>query len=157
GSDLHSPERNDPSLYQDVTETHLHPQFNPLQQSQNGHDVAVAILKDATSVTPLALNRMALTPANLGQPVRLVGYGTDFVTSATGTKRVVSTPLTGYDFLYVEFGDATHGVCFGDSGGPAFMTLGGSEVIVGTHAISSSHDCNGTDFSTRVDTLAAPF
>ena len=41
-------------------------------------------------------------------------------------------------------------VCFGDSGGPGFLTIDDQEVVAGVHSFTSSN-CTGTGGDTRVD------
>jgi uncharacterized protein (TIGR03382 family) len=62
----------------------------------------------------------------------------------------------------VNFTDPNHGTCNGDSGGPAFMTLGGVEVIVGITSFGDSNCTQGSDtrvdvFGTFVDTYVQMF
>ena len=65
--------------------------------------------------------------------MRFVGYGLDNATTQTGggIKRATTTTLTDHTSLLLHFSDGTHETCNGDSGGPAFMTIGGRETIVG--------------------------
>jgi secreted trypsin-like serine protease len=159
GADINGSMGNDQSLYLDVKETHFNSQFDG-NQVENGNDVGVAILSAAAPVTPILMNRTALTNADVGQPLRLVGFGIDSGNdqqgSSAGTKRQVSTPLTSYDSLFIDFGTAQKGTCEGDSGGPAFMTINGQEVITGITSFGPQ-GCNGDSTDTRVDTISVPF
>jgi V8-like Glu-specific endopeptidase len=159
GSDIQSSQANNPSLWLDVKETHYDNQFNE-GHPEYGHDVGAVILSSAAPVTPIAMNRTALSPANMGQKLRLVGYGVndgyDQTGQSAGTKRVVTTPLSDYDDQFVDFGDSSTGTCEGDSGGPAFLTINGSEVIVGVTSFGQQ-GCQGGSTDTRVDTVALPF
>ncbi len=161
GSDVNGSEGQDASKWIKVSETHYNMNFDP-NQLQGGQDVAVAILAQPTTVTPLAMNRTALTQSDDGQALRLVGYGIDSGSdqqgTSAGTKRQTSTPLIDYDSNFIEFGTGQKGTCEGDSGGPAFLTLSGKEVIAGITSFGPQ-GCNGDPSSTdtRVDTVAVPF
>ncbi len=138
-----------------VRETHFDPQFNT-NQLDAGHDIGVAILENPVSIAPLVMNRAPLTVAMQGQPVRLVGYGLDDSATQTGAgiKRQTSTTLTDYDQVLVHFSDGQHETCNGDSGGPAFMTFNGQEVIVGLTSFGDQN-CNMGGYDTRVDAMVS--
>jgi len=160
GSDVNnSSQSSNMSLWLGVKETHYDTTFDP-NTLDGGHDVGVVILSSAAPVTPIAMNHTALTQSMIGQPLRLVGYGIDNggdqSGQSAGTKRVVSTPLSSYDSLFINFGDASSGTCEGDSGGPAFLTIGGAEVIAGITSFGPA-GCQGGSTDTRVDTRGAPF
>ena len=61
---------------------------------------------------------------------------------------------TDHTPLILHFSDGTHETCNGDSGGPAFMTVGGKEVIVGLTSYGDVN-CNMGGYDTRVDAYAA--
>jgi secreted trypsin-like serine protease len=159
GSDINGSEGSNQSLYLNVKETHFNSQFDG-NNVTSGNDVGVVILSAAAPVTPILMNRTALTNADVGQPLRLVGYGIDSGNdqqgTSAGTKRQVSTPLTSYDNLFIDFGTASKGTCEGDSGGPAFMTINGTEVITGITSFGPQ-GCAGDSTDTRVDTISVPF
>jgi secreted trypsin-like serine protease len=117
-----------------VKETHFDSAFDP-QNPQNGHDVGVVILANPTTITPIPYNRVAMTQTMVGQAARFVGFGvtsgTDTMGTSAGTRRQAPTKLASLDDLLLGFQDAQHGICEGDSGGPALMTINGTEVIVG--------------------------
>jgi V8-like Glu-specific endopeptidase len=147
---------NQPTQQLAVRETHFDPQFD-INNLGAGHDIAVAILANATTITPLRMNRAALTQAHVGQPVRFVGYGLSNAQTQTGagTKRQTTTTLSGFDNVLLQFNDGVHETCNGDSGGPAFMDLGGGgEVIVGLTSFGDVN-CNQGGYDTRVDKMAA--
>jgi V8-like Glu-specific endopeptidase len=143
-----------------VKETHFNQSFN-VNNLQGGNDVAVVILQNAfTSVTPLVMNRTALTDSMVNQPLRLVGYGvdsgTDTMGQSAGIKRQTMTTLANLDDLFISFTDPNHITCEGDSGGPAFMTIGGKEVIAGITSFGDK-SCAQAGFDTRVDKYADSF
>jgi secreted trypsin-like serine protease len=146
-----------------VKETHFDPAFNPdpTKVATNGHDVGVVILANPTTITPIPYNRVALTQTMVGQAARFVGYGvtsgTDSMGTSAGTKRGAPTQVVSLNDLLVSFQDGQHGICEGDSGGPAFMTINGQEVIVGITSFGAT-GCPLTEYQgilqgndTRVD------
>jgi secreted trypsin-like serine protease len=136
-------------------EAHYHPQFDANNLTA-GNDVGVIIMNDALAVTPLPYNHASMNTGFDGGTVRFVGYGLDNATAQTGggVKRATSTTLTDHTDLLLHFSDGTHETCNGDSGGPAFMSIGGRETIVG---LTSYGDvaCADGGWDTRVDALAA--
>ncbi|HEY2746294.1 MAG TPA: trypsin-like serine protease [Polyangia bacterium] len=106
-----------------------------MNHPENGHDVGLAILTTATNLVPLPYNQVAVPGAMVNQAARLVGYGITMASDSTGatagTRRTAPTVLAGVDTTFVGLQDGMHGICEGDSGGPAFMTYGSTERIVG--------------------------
>jgi V8-like Glu-specific endopeptidase len=134
-----------------VSETHPNPAWDA-NNLPGGHDVGVAILAQATTITPLPFNASPMAQTMVGQSVRFVGYGLDNATAQTGAgvKRQTTTMLSDYDNVKLHFADGTHETCNGDSGGPAFMMMGGVETIVGTTSYGDVN-CAAGGYDTRVD------
>ena len=126
-------------------------------------DWAYCVLPDdprlkAVPILPVlsACERMKfLTP---GTTVRAVGFG---ITSASasdyGVKREVDVKVVSFkNGVVIVDGDAKHGLCHGDSGGPIFvhLTEGGKDygwrTVGGTHG-STGGDCNGGTTFTSVE------
>ncbi len=147
------------SNFVDVSETHFNSLFDP-SQVDSGNDISVLITKTALPVPSLPMNRTALDPSMVGQNLRLVGYGinsgTDSQGSTAGTKRQTSSPLKMYDSLLINYGTSTHNTCEGDSGGPAFLTINGTEVIAGITSFGDK-TCKQSGYDTRIDVFAASF
>lgn len=92
--------------------------------------------------------------ALIGEPVVLVGYG---VTSEDGTdagpKRSGTATLASVDAAEVNGMDpgelatsnAPSGSCYGDSGGPTFITIDGVETVIGATSRGSLDD-SGNDY-----------
>jgi secreted trypsin-like serine protease len=147
-----------------VKETHFNMSFDQ-NNPQNGNDVAVVILANPTTITPVPYNRDPIPQSMVGQPARLVGYGitsgTDMTGATAGTRRTAPSTLAKLDNLFVGLQDGSHGICEGDSGGPSFMMFNGVERIVGV----TSFGFNGCPLTgqqgfeagndTRVDTYAS--
>jgi secreted trypsin-like serine protease len=116
--------------------THFDPAFDPDPSTvANGHDVGVVILANPTTIAPVPYNRDPIPTTMVGSAARLVGYGItdagDTTGMTAGTRRTAPTTLAHLDMLFVGLQDGAHGICEGDSGGPAFMTFNGTERIVG--------------------------
>jgi secreted trypsin-like serine protease len=138
-----------------VKEAHYNPAFD-VNNLPAGNDVGVAILQNALTIAPLPYNHASMDTGFDGQPVRFVGYGLDNAAAQTGAgvKRTTTTTLSDHSALLLHFSDGTHETCNGDSGGPALMTLGGRETIVGLTSYGDVN-CNTGGWDTRVDAMAA--
>jgi secreted trypsin-like serine protease len=140
-----------------VKEAHFNPSFS-INNLPGGNDVGVAILQNAlpSTIVPLTYNRASMDSGFDGKPVRFVGYGLDNGTAQTGAgvKRTTTTTLSDHTALLLHFSDGTHETCNGDSGGPALMTLGGKETIVGLTSYGDVN-CAAGGYDTRVDAMAA--
>lgn len=117
-----------------VMDRHYDMTFNS-NAPANGHDVGVVILSSPAPMAPLPYNRKPLAQTMVGQAARIVGYGItdgmDTMGTTAGTRRTAPSQLAHLSDLFVGLQDGQHGICEGDSGGPAFMMLNGVETIVG--------------------------
>lgn len=147
-SSLDEAETND---WYDVSGLIADPAFNASSLFL-GHDIGVVITVDALPVTPIPVNRTPLQISQIGSALRLVGYGrtTAGSSAGTGTKRQVTATLTGHNSLFILAGDPTHNTCSGDSGGPALMTIAGTERVVGVTSYGDNL-CAAEGKYTRVD------
>lgn len=127
-----------------------HPQFD---WSQNKYDIGVARLKSAP---PVPSTFISTKPPSVGQVLTLVGYGETGNGGGTGTKRVAKNTVAAItdDLIVINgSGGEIGNICFGDSGGPSFATLGGHEVQVGVHSTGAG-ECGVQGHDTRVDLYA---
>jgi len=130
----------------------------------NHNDIALLRLgeKIPESVTPLPVNIDPIDDDFEGALIRLVGYGfseRDPSTgefSGSGIKRQMETTITSVASEAIYYGDMFHNVCMGDSGGPAFISYGDVEKIVGVTSIVNS-DCMGGSGSNRFDLYTDEF
>lgn len=146
---------NDPSVNESaqpkryrVVQTRVYPGFVPLTLR---HDIALAVLDSAPGVAPKRLSSAKLEGLS-GNWLRAVGYGTtDPRKASDGIKRTASLILGEVKSSLFDLASPKAGICFGDSGGPAFFTFGdGHERLVGIHSYDATGDCqDGVD--TRVD------
>jgi MYXO-CTERM domain-containing protein len=144
-----------------VTETHFYPSFfyNPMNGSDQD-DIAVAILEQPTTVTPLAFNHFPLPDATKGADARIVGYGItmgqDPTGASAGTKHEAPTKIFDFSPLTVTLFDKFHSNCEGDSGGPSLTMLDGKERIAGLTQVGYiGCPVNMASTSTRVDPYAS--
>lgn len=149
------------------------PNFN--QAQSDAGDIGVLILeRDVRGVTPATLPACGLldqlaaqnglktaTFTNVGYGVqnRVVGGGLPFFQDLNPIPRMFSfssfNSLNG-GFLRLSQNNSTGngGTCFGDSGGPNFMTLNGQQLIISI-TITGDTVCRSTNVVYRLDTVSA--
>jgi secreted trypsin-like serine protease len=144
-------------IYIDPKDVHPHPAYNG-----NDNDISVLVLTKPVAVTPLPFNTKALTQADVGQSVRLIGYGATVTGSSSGNdgfglKRQLTTTVDDIATTgVVHVGKTGHTACSGDSGGPALLVIDGVETIIGVDSYSNAKvDCTEGEYYQRVDTQAA--
>ena len=135
-----------------VREVHANPLWSA-KRLAGGHDQGIVVLAEPTALAALPINRTPLPSSLRGQAVRIVGYGLNDADaqSGAGVKRQAMTNLAAIQANLIAVGDSRRGTCNGDSGGPAFMSLNGTETIVGTTSYGNA-DCSDGGYDARVDT-----
>jgi secreted trypsin-like serine protease len=156
-----------------VEEAVTNPGYNQ-RQSDSG-DVGVLILaEEATGVTPATLPTCGLldelaaanglrnavfTPVGYGIQNRVVGGGPPYFEDANPIPRMYA--YSGFNALspgYLRLSQnpavGNGGTCYGDSGGPNFLTVDGTPILV---AVTTTGDtaCRATNVDYRLDTAAA--
>lgn len=148
------------------------PNYNQ-SQSDSG-DIAVLILEKDVRVTPAtlpacglldqlaaqnALQSAVFTNAGYGIQNRVVGGGTPFFQDLNPVPRMFS--FSGFNSLnggYLRLSQnpstGNGGTCFGDSGGPNFLTVNGRQLIVSI-TITGDSVCRSTNVDYRLDTRSA--
>jgi len=125
------------------------------------YDIGLALLSsEPQGVTP---SPVATTAPSVGDTITLVGFGATSCnvgamgqvscTQDAGVKRIATNKIhsrSSIEFTFIGSGGGVGSTCKGDSGGPAFATLNGQEVVVG---VTSRGDmpCGKTAIDTRVD------
>ncbi|HEX6719908.1 MAG TPA: trypsin-like serine protease [Pyrinomonadaceae bacterium] len=148
------------------------PNYNQAQ-SDSG-DIGALILERSARVTPATLPSCGLldqlvaqnglktaTFTNVGYGVqnRVVGGGVPYFQDVNPIPRMFSFSSFnslngGYMRLSQNQSTGNGGTCFGDSGGPNFMTLNGQQLIVSI-TITGDAVCRSTNVVYRLDTLSA--
>jgi secreted trypsin-like serine protease len=149
------------------------PNYNQAQ-SDSG-DIGVLILdRNVRGVTPATLPSCGLldqlaaqnglktatfTNAGYGVQNRVVGGGVPFFQDLNPVPRMFSFSSFnslngGYMRLSQNNSTGNGGTCFGDSGGPNFLTLNGQQLIVSI-TITGDTACRSTNVVYRLDTVSA--
>ena len=149
------------------------PNFNQTQSDPG--DIGVLILeREVRGVTPAALPSCGLldqlnaqnllktatfTNAGYGLQNRVVGGGVPFFQDINPVPRMFSFSSfnsLGGAFLRLSQNPSTGngGTCFGDSGGPNFLTVNGQQLIVSI-TITGDAVCRSTNTVYRLDTVSA--
>jgi hypothetical protein len=122
------------------------------------HDVSLALLAGALAEDALPFAVAPLADTVIGQTLTVVGFGVidGDMLNGGGAKRQGDFPITAANRDYFTGGQEGRSICYGDSGGPAFLTIDGVTTIAG---ITRSHfrECSGMSQWTRVDAYAAEF
>lgn len=133
--------------YIEVVDGWTHPSWD---DDETDWDIGLVRLAYPSQVTPIPINTIALASSDVGQPVRIIGFGqtsTDDYGSA-GLKRWADTTVDEVYYRLFTMPISPSGTCSGDSGGTALMNRGGQDVVVGVHSRS---DCVSLCIDTRVD------
>lgn len=149
------------------------PNYNQ-SQSDSGDIGALILERNINGVTPAVLPSCGLldqlaaqnglkkalfTNAGYGLQNRVVGGGVPFFQDLNPIPRMFSFSSFnslngGYLRLSQNASTGNGGTCFGDSGGPNFMTLNGQQLIVSI-TITGDSVCRSTNVDYRLDTLSA--
>jgi secreted trypsin-like serine protease len=124
---------------------------------RNDADIGLIALAKPAAVAPLPVfgGASANIEAHIGESVHIVGFGDEAKNGATMKRHGFSklAALDGKDTLITGRDPSGSWLCFGDSGGPAFMTINGVETVVGVNVYSSGK-CTNPPYdgaSTRTD------
>ncbi len=116
------------------------------------NDIGVLILAEDAPVAPVSLSGATLPADLVGRTTRVVGFGLDDE-ERTGTRRSGTARVTAVEEGTFSIERAPGMSCGGDSGGPAFVDVGGTEYLVGVTSFGDLACTTGTN--TRVDAHAA--
>jgi Trypsin len=153
GTDAVSEEDPGEIFLTDAESVVFHPDWNP-NDLRAGNDIGLIHLVDEVPITPAAIRTQPLTDSDLGAPVHLVGWGiTGGEEDDSGIKRHAFSTLDDIEAELVLVGNPETNTCSGDSGGPAFLEVGGVEQVIGITSFGDV-DCAEIGVSTRVDVFA---
>jgi V8-like Glu-specific endopeptidase len=99
---------------------------------------------------PLLPAALALTEADVGGAVVLVGFGLEAPPSAARHSGPSTIASIESERVAVVSSPTEARACFGDSGGPLLISRGGVEYVAAVLS-SGAADCSGRDHYTRVD------
>lgn len=149
------------------------PNYNP-SQSDSGDIGALILERGVRGVTPAVLPSCGLldqlvaqnglktavfTNVGYGVQNRVVGGGVPFFQDLNPIPRMFSFSSFnslngGYLRLSQNSSTGSGGTCFGDSGGPNFLTVNGQQLIVAI-TITGDSVCRSTNVDYRLDTASA--
>ncbi|MBW1810092.1 MAG: trypsin-like serine protease [Deltaproteobacteria bacterium] len=154
----------------DVVEVIYHPDWDHDSGLEN--DIALLRLDlpapGGISPIPHLPESLALLPADLGTNLEHVGFGRD-ENSHLGTKKTITLPIhficinsggcslnyNGYNFNIYENNICNEqdsgGICSGDSGGPAFITIDSVEYVAEITSYGFGSSCDLYACGTKVD------
>ena len=134
-----------------------------LQTNTQDFDIGLILLGAAQDPTiPVPLNTTPVTQM-VGADYKVVGFGVNDqpTLSSDGLKREgmvvidsVDVPPAGDDIILRD--DSTF-ICFGDSGGPGFVTIDSVEYVAGVHSWTGNSNCDPPHGDTRVDLYVNDF
>jgi len=126
----------------------------PGDNSDFTNDIALIMLSEDApeGIVPVPVNGSGAALAS-GTPLRIVGFGiTDTGQSDAGVKRTGNTQVTSTDATLVFHSSTPSSTCSGDSGGPALVTIDGTEFVAGVTSRHTGGSCSlGEHISIRAD------
>ncbi len=142
-----------------ITAVYKHPEY--VSSMANGRDAGlVELTTPFDHLDPAVMTRSSVDYTWNDRPVRYVGYGVTHEDGwDSGTKRTVEVPLYQFDEHWLYTYDQGHNMCWGDSGGAAFIDMEGERVLAGIMSWVSSWDdqdypcTTGWGSSVRIDTV----
>jgi hypothetical protein len=149
---------------------HTHPDFD--LTLPNTFDIGVVVLDNSVAgITPAAiptegfLDEFATRRGQHDLYFTHVGYGAQAIVPKPinqllrmqGTSSLINLRNVFTDGFNVQTtanpGRDRSGICFGDSGGPAFFT--DTDLVVAIHSFVRNQNCTGSSFSYRIDTAVS--
>ena len=156
GADMYSPQK---TMY--VQKSIPHPQFGygvvDGYQLQI-HDIAVVVLTEPAPVEPMKYRTASLSGKE-GAGITFVGFGQSslYDGNSSGTKYQVSVTIgdvNAQGFWNFTSSPNVKNTCVGDSGGPALLSVGGTEEVISVVS-SGDENCTQNGWNTRVDIHAS--
>jgi V8-like Glu-specific endopeptidase len=117
----------------------------------DSYDIGLVRLAEDAPITPIGFNSQTMDDGFIGQNPLFVGFGvTSGQAEDAGIKRSVNVPITSFEADGFRYTQPSTGTCFGDSGGPAFLEVGGSLKVIGVTSWGDQ-DCAEFGVNTRTD------
>lgn len=153
GSDTGSPETG---RWVPAKQIFVHPGYR-MPGGDRGYDIAIFELEaPVTDVTPVPIFRGDLA-AESGAELLYVGFGqSDGDGNGSGRKRSATLRLNTVNPTVYITSQGGGGVCFGDSGGPGLLDVGGQLHVVGVNStVFGDPSCYEYSTQIRVDAYAS--
>jgi secreted trypsin-like serine protease len=136
-----------------VSDSKVHPDFDA---DTLENDIALIGLASKAPTTPAPIFTGDFDASFTGKAIRLVGFGAKgFAQDTDLRKRSGTTTIESFGDDDFRFHPGPSQTCNGDSGGPAFATVDGKEVVIGL-ASSGDQNCVTYGRDMRIDRYA-PF
>ena len=136
-----------------VSDTKIHPDFD---EDTLVNDIALIGLASRSTVTPAPVFKDDFDASFKGLAIRIVGFGAPSAGEESSLrKRTGDTTIASFGDDEFRLLPKPSQTCNGDSGGPAFATIDGEEVVVGIASSGDSH-CATYGRHIRIDAFA-PF
>lgn len=141
-------------LFIDVVDGRVDPGYD---ETTFAHDLALIHLAKVAPIAPSPLLRLPVDATFIGASARLVGFGvTASSLSNRGVKREGTATLAEISDLELLLHPGPSLACIFDSGGPTFLSVGGTEFLSG---VTSRGDANCSQYTkdTRIDSRLQAF
>ena len=116
-------------------------------------DIGLVLLARDALAEPMTYNDGALSGADEGRTLHMVGWGNTSGAGGAGAKREVDVTIQAVLNDEVQYGSASANTCQGDSGGPGFLEEGGRPVVASVTSWGFE-GCTSTSGASRVDANA---
>ena len=137
-----------------VAETRRHPRYDPDTMS---NDIALLYLEHEAPVAPISMFAGLWDDSFIGRPIHVVGFGAPAAFyGGTHLKRDGLATIAEFTPSDLTLIAAPAQTCTGDSGGPAFLTIDGTDFLVGVTSFGDS-GCREYGVDTRVDQYVGSF
>ena len=132
-----------------VVSYEVHPQWDPVTLQ---NDIAVVVLEQEVPIAPaILLGADQLSPENVGDKARFVGYGAvSFNGAGAGKKRYVDIDLIALTPTTMRYADPVGNTCYGDSGGGGYIYQDSQWKLAGVTSYGDQW-CQHYGVSTRTD------
>lgn len=132
----------------DVLRSWTHPSY---KVGSADHDICVLLLGAPVDAPALPLNEEPLTGADVGQMLRVVGFGAVSAGDMSEPQKMQGTAIIGgVSPLTFSVEPSPSQPCSGDSGGPVLRSVNGEEAVVGIVSHGDA-DCAEYAHAVRVD------